>query len=130
MLDDETRIKRAQDIINALPYLSGGAKNTSHLTDVTPKILVLVAIDGGNHIFMNIVREENGETIFDIDALDEVITEYSDILKTDIFIGLRSGFLKDTQDKIIEYADGKDNVQVGTIKEMTDKFADEIPKLI
>ena len=130
ILDDETRIKRAQDIINALPYLSGGAKNTSHLTDVTPKILVLAAIDGGNHIFMNIVREENGETIFDIDALDEIINEYSDILKTDIFIGLRSGFLKDTQDKIIEYATGKENIQVGTIKEMTDKFAEEIPKLI
>ena len=130
MLDDETRIKRAQDIINALPYLSGGAKNTSHLTDVTPKILVLAAIDGGNHIFMNIVREENDETIFDIEALDEVINEYADILKTDIFIGLRSGFLKDTQNKIIEYAKDKDNVHVGTIKEMTEKFSEEIPKLI
>lgn len=130
MLDNETRIKRAQDIINALPYLSGGAKNTSHLTDVTPKILVLAAIDGGNHIFMNIVREENGETIFDTDALDEVINEYSDILKTDVFIGLRSGFLKEAHDKIIEYAKDKDNVQVGTIKEMTDKFSEEIPKLI
>lgn len=130
MLDNETRIKRAQDIINALPYLSGGAKNTSHLTDVTPKILVLAAIDGGNHIFMNIVREENGETVFDIAALDEVINEYSDILKTDVFIGLRSGFLKDTQDKIIQYAKDKNNVQVGTIKEMTDKFSKEIPKLI
>ena len=130
MLDSETRSKRAQDIINALPYLSGGAKNTSHLTDVTTKILVLAAIDGGNHIFMNIVREENGETIFDIDALDEVINEYSDILKTDVYIGLRSGFLKDIQDIIIEYAKNKENVHVGTIKEMTDKFSEEIPKLI
>lgn len=130
MLDDETRIKRAQDIINALPYLSGGAKNTSHLTDVTPKILVLTVIDGGNQIFMNIVHEENGETVFDIDALDEVINEYSDILKTDVYIGLRSGFLKDTQDKIIEYANNKENVHVGTIKEMTDKFSNKIPKLI
>ena len=130
MLDSETRSKRAQDIINALPYLSGGAKNTSHLTDVTPKILVLAAIDGGNHIFMNIVREENGETIFDIGALDEVINEYSDILKTDVYIGLRSGFLKDIQDIIIEYAQNKENVHVGTIKEMTDKFSEEIPKLI
>ena len=129
-LDDETRIRRAQDIINALPYLSGGAMNTSHLTDVTPKILVLAAIDGGNHIFMNIVREENGETVFDTDALDEVINEYSDILKTDIYIGLRSGFLKDSQDKIIEYAKDKDNVQVGTIKEMSDKFSEVIPELI
>lgn len=130
IMDKNIRVKRTQDIINALPYLSGGAKNTSHLTDVTPKILVLAAIDGGNHIFMNVVREENGETIFDIDALDEVINEYSDILKTDIFIGLRSGFLKDTQNKIIEYANGKDNVKVGTIKEITDAFSEKIPELI
>lgn len=130
ILEDETRIKRAQDIINALPFLSGGAKNTSHLTDVTPKILVLAAIDGGNHIFMNIVREENEEIVFDIDALDEVIDEYSEILKTDVYIGLRSGFLKDTQEKIIEYAKDNDNIHVGTIKEITDKFSEEIPKLI
>ena len=130
ILDDETRVKRAQDIINALPYLSGGAKNTSHLTDVTPKILVLAAIDGGNHIFMNIVREENDETIFDIDALDEVINEYGDILKTDVYIGLREGFLKETQNKIKEYAKNNDKIQIGTIKQMTNAFSDEIPKLI
>lgn len=130
IMDDETRTKRAQDIINALPYLSGGAKNSSHLTDVTPKIMVLAAIDGGNHIFMNIVREENGETIFDIDALDEVIKEYSDILKTDIYIGMRSGFLKETQEKIIEYAGCNDNIHIGPIKEIANKFSKEIPKLI
>lgn len=129
-LDDETRIKRAQDIVNALPYLSGGAKNTSHLTDVTPKILVLTSIDGANHIFMNVVREENGETVFDIDALDEVIEEYSDILLTDVYIGLRKGFLKNTQDKIIDYAKNKSNVHIGTIKQITDRFSGEIPKLI
>lgn len=130
IMDKDIRIKRTQDVINALPYLAGGAKNTSHLTDVTPKILVLAAIDGGNHILMNVVREENDEIIFDIEALDEVINEYSDILKSDIFIGLRSGFLKDTQDKIIEYAKDKDNVHVGPIKEITDRFSKEIPKLI
>ncbi len=127
---NKTRIKRTQDVIKALPYLSGGAKNTSHLTDVTPKILVLAAIDGGNHIFMNIVREEKGETVFDIDALDEVINEYSDIIKTKIFIGLRGGFLKETQEAIKEYADGNECIVVGTIKEITDKFSEEIPKLI
>ena len=73
---------------------------------------------------------KNEETVFDVDALEEVINEYSDILKTDVYIGLRSGFLKDTQDKIIEYANNTDNVHVGTIKEVTDKFSNEIPKLI
>lgn len=130
VLDDETRVRRAQDIINSLPYLSGGAKSSSHLTDVSPKILVLTAIDGGNHIFMNIVREENGEVVFDLNAFDEVIKEYEDIIKSDIFIGTRTGFLKETQEEIMEYAKDKENIHVGTIKEMANKFAEEIPKLI
>lgn len=130
ILDDETRVRRAQDIINSLPYLSGGAKSSSHLTDVSPKILVLTAIDGGNHIFMNIVREENGEVVFDLNAFDEVIKEYGDIIKSDIFIGTRTGFLKETQEEIMEYAKDKENIHVGTIKEMANKFAEEIPKLI
>lgn len=130
VLDDETRVRRAQDIINSLPYLSGGAKSSSHLTDVSPKILVLTAIDGGNHIFMNIVREENGEVVFDLNAFDEVVKEYGDIIKSDIFIGTRTGFLKETQEEIMEYAKDKENIHVGTIKEMANKFAEEIPKLI
>lgn len=130
ILDDETRVKRAQDVINSLPYLSGGAKASSHLTDVSPKILVLTAIDGGNHIFMNIVREENGEVVFDLNAFDEVVKEYGDIIKSDIFIGTRTGFLKETQEEIMKYAEDKENIHVGTIKEMANKFAEEIPKLI
>ena len=130
ILNDKTRIKRTQDIINALPYLSGGAKNTTHLTDVSPKILVLTAIDSGNNIFMNIVYEKNNQIVFDIDALDDVINDYEEILKTDVYIGLRKGFLNELQNEIIKYKKSKSNVHVGSIKEMTDKFSNEIPKLI
>lgn len=130
IMDKEIRVKRAQDVINALPYLDGGAKNTTLLTDVSPKIIVLTAIDSGNNIFMNIVREEKGNIIFDLEALDEVINEYADIIKTDIFIGVRQGFLNDIHEQINQYAENKNNVHVGTIKEMTDKFSEEIPKLI
>lgn len=129
-LDKEIRVRRAQDIVNALPYLYGGAKSASHLTDVTPKLIVLLAIDGGNHILMNIIREENNEVIFDLDALDEVINEYSEIIKTDIFIGVRTGFLKKIHEDIKEFAEDKSNIHVGSIKEMTDKFSEIIPKLI
>lgn len=130
ILDDETRIKRTQDIINALPYLSGGAKNTTHLTDVSPKIVVLAAIDSGNNIFMNIVYEEDKQIKFDIDALDEVINDYEDILKTEVYIGLRKGFLNEIQKDIRQYGKTNPKVHVGSIKEITEKFSNEIPKLI
>jgi CRISPR-associated protein Cst2 len=130
LMDNPTRIKRAQNVINALPYLYGGALSTSHLTDVSPKLVILVAIDGGNHIFMNIVREENNELIIDIDALREILEDYKDILLTKVYIGINKGFLKEKQEDIINFAKGFENVKVGSIKEMTDDFSEKISELI
>ena len=56
----DVRTKRAQDVIKVLLNLQGGAKLTSHLTDVSPKFIVLAAIDGGNHIFMYYLKKEKG----------------------------------------------------------------------
>lgn len=130
IMDKETRIKRTQDIINALPYLYGGAKNTSHLTDVTPKFIILVAIDGGNHIFMNMIREENNELIVDIDALKEILDDYEDVLESDIYIGINKGFLKEIQEDLNKFAESNGKIHIGSIKEITDRFSEKIPELI
>lgn len=44
---------------------------------------------------MNLVREENGEALVDMEALEDVISDYSDILLTDIYIGRRKGFMEE-----------------------------------
>jgi CRISPR-associated protein Cst2 len=130
----ETRVKRAKDVLKALPYLSGGAKQTSHLTDVSPKIIMLVGIDGGNNLFMNLVREENGEALVDIQALEDVITDYSDILLTDIYIGRRKGFLEelDPAFKALteKYAGSTRKIIYGSINEMVNSFVETIPELM
>ena len=130
IMSDDIRLKRAQEVIKALPYLQGGAKLTSHLTDVSPKFLVLAAIDSGNHIFMNIVKEDNGEPVIDIEALEEVINEYSDCYLTDIYIGHRKGFMDDLEQDIIELAKKNGNIKSGTIKEAVDQFAHNISELM
>jgi CRISPR-associated protein Cst2 len=129
-MSEDIRIKRAQEVIKALPYLQGGAKLTSHLTDVSPKFLVLAAIDGGNHIFMNIVKEDNAEPVIDIEALKEVITEYSDCCLTDIYIGRRKGFMDDLDEDITKFAEENANIKVGTIKEAVDQFSENISELM
>lgn len=129
-MPDDIRIKRAQEVIKALPYLQGGAKLTSHLTDVSPKFLVLAVIDGGNHIFMNIVKEEDGEPVIDIEALKEVINEYSDCRLTDIYIGRRKGFMDNLEQDIAKLAQENGNIKSGSIKEAVDQFADNIPELM
>jgi CRISPR-associated protein Cst2 len=130
VMPEDVRIKRAQETIKALPYLQGGAKLTSHLTDVSPKFLVLAAIDGGNHIFMNIAKEENGEPKINIEALKEVINEYSESFLTNIYIGRRKGFMDEIDEDITKLTEENEKVESGTIKESVDAFVNEIPELI
>jgi CRISPR-associated protein Cst2 len=134
VMSTEVREKRAKDVLKALPYLAGGAKQTSHLTDVSPKLLILAGIDGGNHLFMNLVREEKGEALVDVAALEEVISDYSDILLTDIYIGRRKGFMEDLdpvfKDLTEKYADNDRKVIYGSINEMVDSFIQTIPGLM
>jgi CRISPR-associated protein Cst2 len=130
----EVREKRAKDVLKVLPYLTGGAKQTSHLTDVSPKLLILAGIDGGNHLFMNLVREENGEALVDMAALEEAISDYSDILLTDIYIGRRKGFMEEFDDRFKalanKYTDSDKKVIYGSINEIVDSFVENIPGLM
>jgi len=134
VMSTEVREKRAKDVLKALPYLAGGAKQTSHLTDVSPKLLILAGIDGGNHLFMNLVREENGEAIVDMVALEEVISDYSDILLTDIYIGRRKGFMEELdpvfKNLTEKYAGNDRKVIYGSINEIVDSFVQTLPGLM
>jgi len=134
ILPRNIRVKRAQEVIAVLPYLSGGAKQTSHLTDVSPKFLVLAALEGGNHIFMNIAKEDNGEVAVSMEALEEVILDYSETLLTDIYIGRREGFMDNLGDKIKglveKYQQSDKKINYGSINEVVNAFVEKIPNLM
>ena len=100
ILPKEIRVRRVQDTLKALAVLHGGAKLTSHLTDVTPKLIVLTVLDGGNHPFMNILGDKDGEPEFSVEALEQVITDYADRILDDIYIGRRIGFMDEWQPSI------------------------------
>lgn len=104
VLPKELRIRRARQVLEALKVLSGGAKLTSHLTDVTPKFIVLAVIDGGNHPFMNIIVEKDNEAKLSIQALSQAISDYSDRILSDIYIGRREGFLDELDPQLKDFA--------------------------
>ena len=93
VLPKEIRLRRCQQTLEALPLLSGGAKLTSHLTDVTPKLIILAVLEGGNHPFMNLIVERNGVGELSTEALLEVMDDYKDRFRDAIYIGRRSGFM-------------------------------------
>lgn len=105
VLPKETRLRRCQQTLEALPILSGGAKLTSHLTDVTPKLIILSVLEGGNHPFMNLMVERNAVGELSIDALREVIDDYADRFCDAIYIGRRSGFMDELDDDLHGLAD-------------------------
>lgn len=102
VLPADVRAKRASELIGVLPYLYGGAKQTSHLTDVSPKFLVLAILNCGNNIFMNIVEDVQGEAHINVKALKEVILDYKDNIISDIFISKREGFLDEYNNELDE----------------------------
>ena len=104
VLPKDIRVRRCQQTLEALPFLTGGAKLTSHLTDVTPKLIVLSVLDGGNHPFMNLIVEEEGIGKLSLSALREVIGDYKDRFCDAIYIGRRSGFMDDLDGKLTELA--------------------------
>jgi len=108
VLPKEIRLRRCKQTLEALPILSGGAKLTSHLTDVTPKLIILSVIDGGNHPFMNLMIEENGEGKLSFNALREIIRDYGDRFCDSIYIGRRSGFMDELDEDLSSFADNTD----------------------
>ena len=104
-LPKDIRVRRCQQTLEALPHLSGGAKLTSHLTDVTPKLIILSVLDGGNHPFMNLVVERNGVGEFSKETLQQVIDDYADRFCDAIYIGRRNGFMDELDEELRGLAD-------------------------
>lgn len=108
VLPKETRVRRCQQTLEALSILSGGAKLTSHLTDVTPKLIILSVLDGGNHPFMNVMVEEDGAGKLSLNALRQVIEDYADRFCDAIYIGRRSGFMDELDEQLNDLATNND----------------------
>jgi CRISPR-associated protein Cst2 len=132
-LPEDIRLKRIKDCLRVLPYLFGGAKQTLHLTDVTPKFLVLGIIKGGNHPFMNIGKNDDGVPKIDFEALKEALHDYKDEFIGDIYIGKRKGFMDNMEDGLKNFVnkingDSKfgHKIHNTTINEAVDMFVNQI----
>ena len=134
ILPKEERVKRAKETVAVLPFISGGAKSALHLTDVTPKLLVLTILNSGNHIFMNLAQNDNGKPSFNIDALEQVLTDYADYLATDVYIARRKGFMDEIEEPLKSFTEkefGKEKKKVvynvdGSFNKTVDAFVAQI----
>jgi CRISPR-associated protein Cst2 len=77
-LSREKRVTRIKDTLLALEVLSGGAMQTSNMADVTPKLIVLTTLNSGNHLFSHLAKDDLGKPAFSLDALKQVVQDYSE----------------------------------------------------
>jgi CRISPR-associated protein Cst2 len=88
------RARRAALLVEELGRLEGGAKQTLHLTDTAPSILVLAVCKGGGQPFLRLFTEGDLKTTaFRQDVLEEALAVYRDDLQSDVYIGWAKGFL-------------------------------------
>mgnify|MGYP002777665050 CR=1 FL=1 len=132
-LDLKTRLKRAQDTIQALKTISGGAMQTNNMGDVTPKFIILATTTSGNHPFSHVAVSTSftkGESIvLNLDGLKEVLKDYKEQFIGTVFVGRRSGFMDEHKADLAELAtlgDDYPTVQIGTINETIDAYCQQL----
>ncbi|MDZ7336750.1 MAG: type I-B CRISPR-associated protein Cas7/Cst2/DevR [candidate division KSB1 bacterium] len=120
----EERITRIKETVLALKTLAGGAKLTTNLADVTPKLIVLATLNSGNHPFSHLAKEELGKAVFSVEALKQVATDYQNHIEGKIYIGRRSGFMDELEDDLKQLDNGK--YFYGSVNDAIDNYVNSI----
>ena len=126
----EIRLQRSQDTIKAIKNISGGAMQTSNMADVSPKFIILAVTNTGNHPFSHIAKssgERDEKVVLSIDALKEVILDYRETFVGKIFVGRRSGFF-DEQDEKLKALEAEGLIVYKPVNEAVDLFVDQFSK--
>jgi CRISPR-associated protein Cst2 len=125
------RRSRVAMVLRGLGKLEGGAKQTLHLTDTAPAVLLLAVCKSGNQPFMRVLQEGDEATVFRDDVFEEALRVFKDDLQSDVYVGWAKGFL-DTERKRLsamlatpERLHGR-TVHVGHPREMAEALAKAI----
>lgn len=98
------RADRIKQLLQGFIRINGGAKQSIHYTDVSPKFIVLAVAKGGNHLFATTVGVDGkGLPEIKIEAIKEVARVFKDEITSGIYVGLPQGYL-DKQREVLEPA--------------------------
>lgn len=91
-LNSDERLRRVRRLIEALPLVQGGAKQTLHYTDVTPVVSIAAVTRYGNHPFNYLFEDRGDEITFKAEAFIDIIRGYHDQFLSPVYIGWRPGY--------------------------------------
>jgi CRISPR-associated protein Cst2 len=86
--------ERVAGLLKSLVRLRGGAKMAAFGADVSPKIIILAVIEGGNLIFNDLFEYGVMNPKLKIGAFTDAISGFSDRIKGKVYVGFRSDYLE------------------------------------
>lgn len=100
-LPDEQRAMRIATLLRGLGTLVGGAKQTIHYTDVTPKVVMAMITRGGNNpLQYSIVADAQGLPLVHANALEEMARVWGDQILSKLYVGWAQGFHDDQRARL------------------------------
>ena len=112
---------RISGLLKSLARLRGGAKMAAFGADVTPKIIILAVLNGGNLIFNDLFEYGKINPKIKMDAFEDAIESFADrIDNKKIYVGYRRDYLEN-HSEIPERIKGIDIIKGNTTK-MVDQF--------
>lgn len=131
----EQRYQRINQLLQGFTRINGGAKQSIHYTDVSPKFLIMAVAKGGNHLFATCVGATNkGLPVVKTEAIKEVARVFKDDIISGIYVGLPEGYLDEQRDKVKETLNeissqdtyGKRKTFLGHPKEAIEEFLKDL----
>lgn len=113
-------------MFKALAMLRGGAKQAQFGTDVSPKVMIVTGLTCGNPIFNHLFKDDQEGLILKIETFKEILKDYADRIATSVFIGIRSGYLKN-ETEVRELA-GSYIIEQNNLKKVSEKG--RVPQII
>ncbi|MBU3174304.1 DevR family CRISPR-associated autoregulator [Clostridium estertheticum] len=128
-LSKEEKYLRINTALKGLQYLSIQGNQNNHLTDTTPKFIILAEYKWGNNIFQGIIKKDG----IDMEGLRETLEENEDFRISDIWIGVskridndKYSTLKEDLSKEFE----EDYIHTGTIKNAFDGYLGHLKETV
>jgi CRISPR-associated protein Cst2 len=120
---EKHRKSAASGLLKGLSFLRGGAKQSAFGSDVAPKVLIFAGIETANPIFNNLFVGTGTQPQLNIDLLLELQKDYKDRLATEIFIGIRAGYLENETEVKEKLKDGfVISSPIEVVKVFTEKY--------
>jgi CRISPR-associated protein Cst2 len=109
-LPQAERLRRVRRLIEAIPLVQGGAKQTLHYTDVTPVVSIAAVTRYGNHPFNYLFEDRGDEITFKAEAFVQIIQAYRDQFLSPVYVGWHPGYAMNQAAKFNEMPEDVRNI--------------------